>query len=251
MSAALTIDRTKYLRLANRVVVKAIETEDEYDAMVAEVRRLMDKGEKHLTAEELALLETISILIEAYDDQHYPLAEAAPNATLAHLMESSGRKAKDLLSVFGTRGRVSEVLRGKRSISKEQAKKLGGALPSRSGAFYLGPDLLPGAGQLRPHPIPVGDRAFQFPAVFGHVHFTLGADQEEGMLAVLVLEVAVPVHHLLVGPILAVLLHLLVRHAVEVGAQVDAGFVLGLRVGLLLEVPDREVGFVAHRGNPS
>jgi len=126
MSTALTIDRTKYLRLANRVVVKAIETEAEYDAMVDEVGRLMDKGKRHLSAEESALLETVSILITAYDDRHYPLAEVAPNVTLGHLMENSGRQAKDLLPIFGTRGRVSEVLNGKRSISKEQAKKLAG-----------------------------------------------------------------------------------------------------------------------------
>jgi HTH-type transcriptional regulator/antitoxin HigA len=43
---------------------------------------------------------------------------------LAYLMKTSGQTAKDLLPVFGTRGRVSEVLSGKRSISKEQAKKL-------------------------------------------------------------------------------------------------------------------------------
>jgi HTH-type transcriptional regulator/antitoxin HigA len=43
---------------------------------------------------------------------------------LAYLMETSHRTASDLLPVFGTRGRVSEVLNGKRSISKEQAKKL-------------------------------------------------------------------------------------------------------------------------------
>jgi len=43
---------------------------------------------------------------------------------LAYLMETSSRTAKDLLPVFGTRGRVSEILNGKRSISKEQAKKL-------------------------------------------------------------------------------------------------------------------------------
>lgn len=126
MSTTLTIDRTKYLRLANRVVVKAIETQAEYDAMVAEIGRLMDKGERHLSAEESALLETMSILITAYDDRHYPLAEVTPKVTIGHLMESSGRQAKDLLPIFGTRGRVSEVLSGKRSISKEQAKKLAG-----------------------------------------------------------------------------------------------------------------------------
>jgi antitoxin component HigA of HigAB toxin-antitoxin module len=43
---------------------------------------------------------------------------------LAYLMETSGRAAKDLLAVFGTRGRVSEIVNGKRSIGKEQAKKL-------------------------------------------------------------------------------------------------------------------------------
>jgi HTH-type transcriptional regulator/antitoxin HigA len=124
MSATLAIDRTKYLRLANRVVVKAIENKREYDAMVAEVGRLMDKGEEHLSAEESALLETMAILIQAYDDERYPLPEVPPSKMLAHLMESSGRQARDLLPIFGTRGRVSEILNGKRSISKAQAKEL-------------------------------------------------------------------------------------------------------------------------------
>ena len=124
MSATAAIDRTKYLRLANRIVVKAIETEEEYDAMVAAVGRLFEKGEENLSPEESALLETMAILIQAYDDQHYSLPRIPQNEMLAHLMETSGRKPKDLLLIFGTRGRVSEVLSGKRSISKEQAKKL-------------------------------------------------------------------------------------------------------------------------------
>ena len=125
MSTTLTVDRKKYVRLANRILVKAIETEAEYDRMVAAVGELMDKGEDNLSAEESALLETMAILIQAYDDRHHALPKTAPNEMLACLMESSGRTTRDLLPVFGTRGRVSEVLNGKRSISKEQAKKLG------------------------------------------------------------------------------------------------------------------------------
>ena len=124
MSTAPTIDRKKYTRLANRVVVKAIETEEEYDRMVAAVEHLMDKGEDRLSPEESALLETMAILVQAYDDRHHPLPPVAPNEMLSYLMESSGRRTKDLLPMFGTRGRVSEILSGKRSISKEQAKKL-------------------------------------------------------------------------------------------------------------------------------
>jgi len=124
MSATLTIDPRKYARLANRVPVKAIETEEEYDRMVSAVERLMDKGEDRLSPEESALLETMAILVQAYDDRHHPVASMPPNQMLAYLMETSGRTAKDLLPALGTRGRVSEVLSGKRSISKEQAKKL-------------------------------------------------------------------------------------------------------------------------------
>lgn len=124
MSATLTVDRKKYVRLANRVVVKAIETEEEFDRMVAAVEELMDKGENNLSAEESALLETLAILIQAYGDRNHPLPPLPPNAMLAYLMQTSGRTAADLLPVFGARGRVSEVLNGKRSISKEQAKKL-------------------------------------------------------------------------------------------------------------------------------
>jgi HTH-type transcriptional regulator/antitoxin HigA len=124
MSATLTVDRKKYAKLANRIVVKAIETEEEYDHMVAAVEQLMDKGEVHLSPEESALLETMAILVQAYDDRHHALSPVAPNEMLAYLMETSGRTAKDLLPLLGTRGRVSEVLSGKRSISKDQAKKL-------------------------------------------------------------------------------------------------------------------------------
>jgi HTH-type transcriptional regulator/antitoxin HigA len=124
MNATLTIDPKKYARLANRIVVKAIDTEEEYDRMVAAVEHLMDKREGPLTPEESALLETIAILVQTYDERRNPLPSMAPNEMLAYLMETSGRTARELLPVFGTRGRISEVLSGKRSISKEQAKKL-------------------------------------------------------------------------------------------------------------------------------
>jgi HTH-type transcriptional regulator / antitoxin HigA len=135
MSAALTVDRKKYARLANRVVVKAIDNEEEYDHMVAAVEALMDKGEGHRSREEEALLETMAILIQAHDDRHHPLAPVSGHEMLAYLMETGGRTPKDLLPVFGTRGRVSEILSGKRSISKEQAKRLASFFRSSADLF--------------------------------------------------------------------------------------------------------------------
>jgi antitoxin component HigA of HigAB toxin-antitoxin module len=107
LSATLTIDPKKYARLANRIVVKAIETEEEHDHMAAAVAQLMVKGEDHLSPEESALLETMAILVQAYNDRQNPVRQIAPNEMLAYLMETSGRTTKDLLAVFGARGRVS------------------------------------------------------------------------------------------------------------------------------------------------
>jgi hypothetical protein len=64
MSATLTVDPKKYARLANRIVVNAIGTEEEYDHMVAAVEQLIDKCEDRLSPEESALLETMAILVQ-------------------------------------------------------------------------------------------------------------------------------------------------------------------------------------------
>ncbi len=122
MSATLTVDPKKYSRLANRIVMKAIESEGEYDRMVA-ARRAPDGQRRG------------SILIQAYDIRHDPLPPLTPGQMLAYMMESSGRLTNGLLPVFGARGRVSEVLSGKRSIVKDQAKKLATLLRVSAGLF--------------------------------------------------------------------------------------------------------------------
>ena len=46
----------------------------------------MNKGEDRLSPEESALLETMAILVQAYDDRHHPLASAPPHEMLRYLM---------------------------------------------------------------------------------------------------------------------------------------------------------------------
>ncbi|MGB5714686.1 MAG: helix-turn-helix domain-containing protein, partial [Waterburya sp.] len=50
--------------------------------------------------------------------------EGTPHSMLLYLMEASGIKQESLVGVIGSRGVVSEVINGKRSISKAQAKAL-------------------------------------------------------------------------------------------------------------------------------
>jgi HTH-type transcriptional regulator/antitoxin HigA len=50
---------------------------------------------------------------------------SSPHDILQHLMESSGTRQADLVGIIGSSGVVSELVNGKRAISKAQAKALG------------------------------------------------------------------------------------------------------------------------------
>jgi HTH-type transcriptional regulator/antitoxin HigA len=93
--------------------------------MLAEIEKLMDKG-KHRTAGEDAAQELMVQLIKNYEEEHHPLPNPSPQEMLVYLMEQRGLKQADLLSIFGSRGYVSDVVSGKRAISKAHAKQLAG-----------------------------------------------------------------------------------------------------------------------------
>lgn len=121
------VDKTKYGLLLTRTLPAVISNDKELEQMTEEVNRLMSKGIRNgdnLSPEEDALLELLAVLIEAYEDEHYPIPDASPNDVLKFFMEDRGLKQSDLLPVFGSSGIASEVVNGKRSISKAQAKKL-------------------------------------------------------------------------------------------------------------------------------
>ena len=91
--------------------------------MLAIVEKLMDKGE-NLSPEEEKLLKLFTRLIEDFERQYYGVQDAEPLQVLQHLMESRGVKPTHLWEVFGSKGVASEVLNGKRGISKTHARAL-------------------------------------------------------------------------------------------------------------------------------
>jgi HTH-type transcriptional regulator / antitoxin HigA len=101
---------------------KAIETEAENEAAILLAESL---EHRQRNPEEEALLELLIILIEKFEEISYPLPNTEPNKILLHLMESQNMKQEALVGVIGSRGVVSEIVNGKRSISKAQAKVLG------------------------------------------------------------------------------------------------------------------------------
>ncbi len=96
-----------------------------YDRLAAELGRLLKKGVRNLSPEEASLLELLTRLIEDYDAQHEVFPEFLPHERLRALLEQNDLTQADLLPIFKSRANVSEVLNGKRAISKHAAQALG------------------------------------------------------------------------------------------------------------------------------
>ena len=135
-SLTATIDLKRYGRLLAKAAPRVIATEEENDRALAIVESLMEKGERNMSPEEDALLDLLTNLIRDYEVTAYPpRAKSKPHEMVEFLMEQRDLKPSDLWPVIGSKGRVSEILTGKRSITKEQAKKLAAFFHVRADLF--------------------------------------------------------------------------------------------------------------------
>ncbi len=125
MSSLATLNDRKYRLLLGKTMPAVIKTEGEYRRTMAAIEELMEKPEEDLSVEEGRLLELLAMLAEEYEDRVRPLPKARPHRMLAYLLEESALKPRDLW-VLIPKSRVSEILSGKRPISKDQAKRLAG-----------------------------------------------------------------------------------------------------------------------------
>lgn len=119
----LTINKEVYGALLAEVQPKLITTEEENEKALLVVEKLMHSQNR--TIEENQLLALLVVLIERFEDEHYQLNSSTPHSMLSHLIEARGIKQSDLIGVIGSKGVVSEVVNGKRAISKAQSKALG------------------------------------------------------------------------------------------------------------------------------
>jgi HTH-type transcriptional regulator/antitoxin HigA len=122
MSAVTTLDEKSYGQLLRRTLPHVIRTEGQCARLTKELMQLDHRHE--LTLEERELAGLLTVLIDEYEERRYPIVKGNPQQTLKHLMEARNLTQKDLWKVFGSKGITSEVLHGRRSISKAPAKKL-------------------------------------------------------------------------------------------------------------------------------
>lgn len=100
---------------------KPIKSAAEHTAALARVESLMDAAPGSAAETEL---EVWGILIEKYEEEHFPVSAPDPIAAIEFRMEQLGLTRTDLLRHIPSRSKVSEVLSRRRPLSLQMIRSL-------------------------------------------------------------------------------------------------------------------------------
>ena len=103
------------------VEVKPIRSSADYEAAMAEIERLWGATAGTPEGDRLDVLAT---LIDAYENEHYPIDPPDPIEAITFRMEQQGLTRRDLEELLGTRARVAEILNRKRDLSIGMIRRL-------------------------------------------------------------------------------------------------------------------------------
>jgi len=107
--------------------IHIIRTEDDYDQTLKRIDTLMDLDPDIGTLEGDEL-EILVLLVEKYEQQHWAIATPDPIEAIKYRMEEMNLKQKDLISIIGSKSKVSEVLNRKIGLSLSMISNLSSRL---------------------------------------------------------------------------------------------------------------------------
>ena len=101
--------------------IKPIKTEKDYDKALTRLEVIFDAPSNSKEGDEA---EILSLLIENYENEYYPIEAPDPIEAIKIRMEEMDYKQKDLIGVIGGKSRVSEVLNKKKRLTVEMIRKI-------------------------------------------------------------------------------------------------------------------------------
>lgn len=113
----------RYRALCEMVPLKTITSESGYRAAVARLNQLLDAGGADERNELAGLVDALGQMIHAYEQRNHALPEAEPRDVLRSLMLERGLTQTGLADL-ASQGTISDILSGRRGISKALASKL-------------------------------------------------------------------------------------------------------------------------------
>ena len=101
--------------------VKVIKTEEDYNQALNRFEKIFHAPANTKDGDEAELL---SLLIEKYEEEHYPIEAPDPIEAIKFRMEQMDRSKKDLAEIIGYKSRVSEIFSRKRKLTLNMIRSL-------------------------------------------------------------------------------------------------------------------------------
>ena len=111
---------------------RLIHSDEELAKYTEELYKLTVKSRP--TSVEVEAIELLTLLIERYESERYPIPNADPIEVLRFLLEQNGLSQRDIAKELGSESTVSLVLTGKRKLNRDHIARL-------SHRFHVSPSL--------------------------------------------------------------------------------------------------------------
>jgi HTH-type transcriptional regulator / antitoxin HigA len=105
----------------NYMNIKVIKTEEDYNQALKRLEEIFHAPKDSIEGDEA---EVLTILIEKYEDEYYPIDAPDPIEAILFRMEQMDMTKKDLADVLGYKSRVSEIFSKKRKLNISMIRKL-------------------------------------------------------------------------------------------------------------------------------
>lgn len=105
--------------------IKPVKNENDY---LLALERLENIFDANINTPEGDELEVLSILIEQYENEHFPIDLPDPIEAIKFRMEQMGYNQNDLAKIIGLKSRASEILNKKRKLTLEMIRQLNSSL---------------------------------------------------------------------------------------------------------------------------
>jgi HTH-type transcriptional regulator/antitoxin HigA len=101
--------------------IKPIKSEKDYTKALKRLEVIFDSESGSVNGDEL---EVLGILIEQYENEHFPIGLPDPIEAIKFRMEQMGYSQSDLANIVGLKSRASEILNKKRKLTLEMIRQL-------------------------------------------------------------------------------------------------------------------------------
>ena len=101
--------------------IRPSRDEQSYRDALATIERLWGAA---IGTEDGDDLDVLITLVEAYENEHYPIPEADPVEILHYAIEDMGRSQAELAELLGSRSRASEVLNRRRALTLDMIRTI-------------------------------------------------------------------------------------------------------------------------------